>query len=277
MSDKNGNVIVTSPAWEGRDSQIGASLAHLADKYLIQVVQSPIMQLELVNDAIRRGVLRELAEWDEVRADHTVTVVCSTPEAPDALKQFDELCIALRLREDRLKFAAIDQETAISLSEVCHVKGISNFQYTSVMTPETPGSFRELTDLIAKWEEERELCLIFEPAESAGLVAKTLIGNGLRTIRMGFYKYRPIRMANLPPADNPTWWVIVNDAAAVPEIARGLKRQNLKFSNVRWISSRPSVGSALKKILPKSQFVEVSELRPDVILEKIKDHIKPAL
>ena len=277
MSDKNGNVIVTSPAWEGRDSQIGASLAHLADKYLIQVVQSPIMQLELVNDAIRRAVLRELAEWDEVRADHTVTVVCSTPEAPDALKQFDELCIALRLREDRLKFAAIDQETAISLSKVCHVKGISKFHYTSVTTPETPGSFRELTDLIAKWEEERELCLIFEPAESAGLVAKTLIGNGLRTIRMGFYKYRPIRMANLPTADNPTWWVIVNDAAAVPEIARGLKRQNLKFSNVRWISSRPSVGSALKKVLPKSQFVEVSELRPDVILEKIKNHINPAL
>ena len=277
MSDKNGNVIVTSPAWEGRDSQIGASLAHLADKYLIQVVQSPIMQLELVNDAIRRAVLRELAEWDEVRADYTVTVVCSTPEAPDALEQFDELCLALRLREDRLKFAAIDRETAISLSEVCHLKGISKFHYTSVMTPKTPGSFRELTDLIAKWEEERELCLIFEPAESAGLIAKTLIGDGLRTIRMGFYKYRPIRMANLPPADNPTWWVIVNDAAAVPEIARGLKRQNMKFSNVRWISSRPSVGSALKKILPKSQFVEVSELRPDVILEKIKDHINPAL
>ena len=277
MSDKNGNVIVTSPAWEGRDSQIGASLAHLADKYLIQVVQSPIMQLELVNDAIRRAVLRELAEWDEVRAGYTVTVVCSTPEAPDALEQFDELCIALRLRENRLKFAAIDQETAISLSEVCHVKGISKVHYTSVMTPETPGSFRELTDLIAKWEEERELCLIFEPAESAGLIAKTLIGNGLRTIRMGFYKYRPIRMANLPPADNPTWWVIVNDAATVPEIARELKRQNTKFSNVRWISSRPSVGSALKKILPKSQFVEVPELRPDVILEKIKDHINPAL
>ena len=277
MSDKNGNVIVTSPAWEGRDSQIGTSLAHLADKYLIQVVQSPIMQLELVNDAIRRAVLRELAEWDEVRADYTVTVVCSTPEAPDALEQFDELCIALRLREDRLKFAAIDQETAISLSKVCHVKGISKFHYTSVITPETPGSFRELTDLIAKWEEERELCLIFEPAESAGLIAKTLIGNGLRTIRIGFYKYRSIRMASLPPADNPTWWVIVNDAAVVPEIARELKRQNMKFSNVRWISSRPSVGSALKKVLPKSQFVEVSELRPDVILEKIKNHINPAL
>ena len=229
MSDKNGNIIVTSPAWEGRSSQIGASLAHLADKYLVQVVQSPIMQLELVNDAIRRAVLRELAEWDEVKADYTVTVVCSTPEAPDALEQFDELCIALRLREDRLKFAAIDQETAISLSEVCHVKGISKFHYTSVMTPETPGSVKELTDLIAKWEEERELCLIFEPAESSGLIAKTLIGNGLRTIRMGFYKYRPIRMANLPPADNPTWWVVVNDAAAVPEIARGLKRQNMNF------------------------------------------------
>lgn len=277
MSDKNGNIIVTSPAWEGRSSPIGASLAHLADKYLVKVVQSPIMQLEMVNDAIRRAVLRELAEWDEVKADYAVTVVCSTPEAPDALEQFDELCIALQLREDRLKFAAIDQETAISLSEVCHIKEISKFHYTSVMTPETPGSVKELTDLIAKREEERELCLVFEPAESSGLIAKTLIGNGLRAIRMGFYKYRPIQMANLPPVDNPTWWVVVNDAVAVPDIARGLKRQNMNFSNVRWISSRPSVGSALTKILPKSEFVEVSELRPDVILDKIKNHVNPIL
>ena len=277
MSDKNGNIIVTSPAWEGRSSPIGASLAHLADKYLVKVVQSPIMQLEMVNDAIRRAVLRELAEWDEVKAGYAVTVVCSTPEAPDALEQFDELCIALQLREDRIKFAAIDQETAISLSEVCHIKEISKFHYTSVMTPETPGSVKELTDLIAKQEEDRELCLVFEPAESSGLTAKTLIGNGLRAIRMGFYKYRPILMADLPPADNPTWWVVVNDAIVVPDIARGLKRQNMNFSNVRWISSRPSVGSALKKILPKSEFVEISELRPDVILDKIKNYINPVL
>ena len=277
MSDKNGNVIVTSPALEGRYSQIGAALAHLADKYLIKVVQSPIMQLELVNDAIRRAVLRELAEWDEVTADYTVTVVCSTPEAPDALEQFDELCIALRLRGDRLKFAAIDQETAISVSEVCDIKEISNFPYTSVMIPEVPGSTRELTDLIAKREEEKELCLVFEPAESPGWIAKALIGQGLRAIRMGFYKYKPIQMANLPPTDNPTWWVVVNDAAVVPEIARGLKRQNMKFSNVRWISSRPSVGSALRKMLPKSEFIEVSELRSDVILDVIKSYISPAL
>ncbi len=277
MSDTNGNIIATSPAWEGLYSPIGASLAHLADKYFITVVQSPIMQLELVNDAIRRAVLRELAEWDEIKADYTVTVVCSTPEAPDALEQFDELCEALRLRKDRLKFAAIDQETAISLSEVCHIKEISNFPCTSVMIPEVPGSIRELTNLIAKREEERELCLIFEPAESPGWIAKTLIGNGVRTIRMGFYKYKVIQMASLPPADNPTWWVVVNDAAMVPEIARGLKRQNIKFSNVRWIGSRPSVGSALKKILPKSEYIEVSELSPDVILDKIKNYINPAL
>ena len=94
---------------------------------------------------------------------------------------------------------------------------------------------------------------------------------------MGFYKYRPIQMANLSPADNPTWWVVVNDAVAVPEIARGLKRQNMNFLNVRWISLRPSVGPALQKILPKSEFIEVSELRSDVILGKIKNRIIPAL
>ncbi len=277
MSDKNGTVIVTSPAWEGHSSPLGASLAHLADKYLVNVVQSPVMQLEMVNDAVRRAVLRELADWDEVKADYAITVVCSTPEAPDALEQFDDLCVALQLREDRLKFAAIDQETAISLSEVCHLKEISKFHFSSVMTPETPGSIKELTDLITKREEERELCLVFEPAESSGLIAKTLIGNGLRAIRMGFYKYRPTQMAMLPPTDTQSWWVVVNDAIAVTDIARGLKRQNINFSRVRWIGCRPSIGVALKKIMPNAEFVEVSELRPDVILDRIKNHITPVL
>lgn len=277
MSDKNGTLIVTSPAWESHSSPLGASLAHLADKYLVNVVQSPIMQLEMVNDAVMRAVLRELADWDEVKADHAITVVCSTPEAPDALEQFDDLCVALQLREDRLKFASIDQETAISLSEVCHIKQISKFHFSSVMTPETPGSIKELTDLVVKREEERELCLVFEPAESSGLIAKTLIGHGLRAIRVGFYKYRPIQMALLPPTDNQLWWVVVNDAAAVGDIARGLKRQNMNFTNVRWIGCRPSVGMALKKVLPNSEFVEVAELRPDVILDRITNHINPAL
>ena len=277
MSDENGNIVVTLPTWEGCASPIGASLARLADKYLVRVVQSPIMQLEMANDAMRRAVLRELTEWDELKAGYPVTVVYSTPESPDALEQFDELCIALQLREDRLKFAAIDQETAISLSEVCHIKEIKKFHGAAVMTPETPGSIKELTDLITKQEEKRELCLVFEPVESSGLITRTLIGNGLRVIRMSFYKSRPIQMANLPPVDNQIWWMVVNDAVAVPDIARGLKRQNMLFSNVRWLSSRPSVGSSLKKILPKSEFVEVSELRPDVILNKIKNYINPAL
>jgi hypothetical protein len=145
------------------------------------------------------------------------------------------------------------------------------------MTPETPGSIKELTDLISKREEERELCLVFEPAESSGLIAKTLIGNGLRAIRMGFYKYRPAQMAMLPPTDNQSWWVVVNDAIAVTDIARGLKRQNMNFSNVRWIGCRPSIGIALKKILPNAEFVEVSELRPDVVLDRVKNHINPVL
>ena len=54
-------------------------------------------------------------------------------------------------------------------------------------------------------------------------------------------------MANLPPTDNQAWWVVVNDAIAVTDIARGLKRQNINFSKVRWIGCRPSIGIALKK------------------------------
>ena len=274
-SDKNGTVIVATPAWEGQSSALGASMAHMADKYLVKVVQSPVTQVELVNDAVRRAVIRELTEWDGVKDDRALTIVCATPDAPDALEQFDELCEALKVRTDRLKFAAIDQEAAISLSEVCHIKDIAKFHFSSVMTPKVPGSIQELADLVARREEEKELCLVFEPAETSGFLAKKLVANGQRVIRMGFYKYRPQSLAALPPTDTQKWWVVVNDADSVLPVAQGLKRQAVNFSNVYWIGSRPTVGLALKKILPKAEFVEVSELRPDILLDTISDHIRP--
>jgi len=274
-SDKNGTVIVATPAWEGHSSALGASLAHMADKYLVKVVQSPITQVELVNDAVRRAVIRELEEWDDVKEDRALTIVCSTPDAPDALEQFDDLCEALKERTDRLKFAAIDQETAIALSEVCHIKDIAKFHFSGVMTPKVPGNVQEIADLIAKREEEKELCLVFEPVETSGFLAKKLVSNGQRVIRLGFYKYRPQNLAPLPPTDVQKWWVVVNDSDSVLPVAQGLKRQAVNFSNVYWIGSRPSIGLALKKILPKAEFVEVSELRPDIILDKIRDHIRP--
>ena len=274
-SDKNGTVIVATPAWEGQSSSLGASLAHMADKYLVKVVQSPVTQVELVNDAVRRAVIRELKDWDDLKDDRALTIVCSTPDAPDALEQFDELCDALKQRMDRLKFAAIDQEAAIALSEVCHVKDIAKFHFSSVMMPKVPGSVKDLADLIAKREEEKELCLVFEPAETSGFLAKKLVANGQRVIRMGFYKYRPQNLAALPPTEAQKWWVVVNDSDSVLPVAQGLKRQAVNFSNVYWIGSRPSVGLALKKILPKAEFIEVSELRPDIILDKIQNHIRP--
>lgn len=274
-SDKNGTVIVATPAWEGQSSALGASMAHMADKYLVKVVQSPVTQVELVNDAVRRAVIRELTEWDGVKDDRALTIVCATPDAPDALEQFDELCEALKVRTDRLKFAAIDQEAAISLSEVCHIKDIAKFHFSSVMTPKVPGSIQELADLVARREEEKELCLVFEPAETSGFLAKKLVANGQRVIRMGFYKYRPQSLAALPPTDTQKWWVVVNDADSVLPVAQGLKRQAVNFSNVYWIGSRPTVGLALKKILPKAEFVEVSELRPDILLDTISNHIRP--
>jgi hypothetical protein len=274
-SDKNGTVIVATPAWEGHSSALGASLAHMADKYLVKVVQSPITQVELVNDAVRRAVIRELEDWDDVKEDRALTIVCATPDAPDALEQFDELCEALKVRTDRLKFAAIDQETAIALSEVCHIKDIAKFHFSGVMTPKVPGNVQEIADLIAKREEEKELCLVFEPVETSGFLAKKLVSNGQRVIRLGFYKYRPQNLAPLPPTDVQKWWVVVNDSDSVLPVAQGLKRQAVNFSNVYWIGSRPSIGLALKKILPKAEFVEVSELRPDIILDKIRDHIRP--
>ena len=160
MLDLNETLVVTAPNWGSRSSLLAVDCSRIAGEYHVNLIDSPLFQMEMANDAIQRRVLRELADWDAVKDKTALTLVVANQDAPDTLEYFDQLCLALRLRADRLKFAALDAETATGLSEVCHIKNISKFHFKSVAVPKIAGSMDELMNQLMRHEEEKELFLV---------------------------------------------------------------------------------------------------------------------
>ena len=59
-------LIVTAPAWASRPSLLSLDFSRLSADHQIDIVNSPLFRLEMGNDAVRRRVLRELADWDSI-------------------------------------------------------------------------------------------------------------------------------------------------------------------------------------------------------------------
>lgn len=265
----NKTLVVTASAWGDRSSLLTIDLQRINKEYGVEVISSPLLNLEMANDAILRRNLRELAEWDEIRDKRALTVVCGTQDAADALEFFEQLAVALQLREDRLKFAALDAETAAALSEVCYIKDIAKFHYKSVEMPKIPGAMDDLVNQMMRKEEDREIFLVLEASGSNGILAKKMIANGLRVIRLGYYMARPVEMASVKYVNPETLWVLAMDIETVKPAINGLVRQGIKPSSVGWIGNRPSVGALIKYEIPNAVWVNVDELKPSVILDAI--------
>ena len=103
MLDLNETLVVTAPVWGTSSSTLAVDIRRVSESYHVDIVDAPLFQMEMANDAVLRRVLREFADRDGVKDTTALTLVCGTQEAPDALELFDPLCLALRLRQDRLK------------------------------------------------------------------------------------------------------------------------------------------------------------------------------
>ena len=262
-------LIVTAPAWASRPSLLSLDFSRLSADYQIDIVNSPLFRLEMGNDAVRRRVLRELADWDSIKNKTALTVVCASQDGPDALEYFDELCLALKLRANRIKFAALDSETAMSLSEVCHIKDIAKFHHKSVAIPKIAGSMNELVSQLMRYEEEREFFLVLEPCASPGYLAIKMISAGLRVIRLGYYMMQPMPLVPLQGVDPRGLWMLAMDIESVKPAIVEVLRQGINPSKVRWIGNRPSVGAVIKHELPDATWLNVLELKPHVVLDAI--------
>ncbi|MDP4607544.1 MAG: hypothetical protein NWS83_00310 [Burkholderiaceae bacterium] len=272
MIELNDTLVVTAPSWGSASGLLAIDFKRINDDYHVDVVDSPLLHLGMSNDAVLRRVLRELADWDAVKDKTALTVVCSGQAAADALENFDPLCLALRLRADRLKFATLDMETASALSEVCHLKDIAKFHYKSVATAKPAGEMDELVGKLMRHEEPRELFLVLEAEGSNGMLAKKMIANGLRVIRLGYYIERVAQLASLGGIDPKGLWMLAMDLDSVRPIVSGLIRQGINPAVVKWIGNRPSVGDLVRHEVPDATWVNVPELKPSVVLETISKY-----
>ena len=122
MGISNANLIVTNATWGDTANPLADALSNYGKRYWVEVDVCPLSTLELTNDARQRAVLREFADWDNVKDSRPLRVLPLS--SPEALEQFESLINALKLRKDRPKYAALDDDTALAFSEIVRFVGI---------------------------------------------------------------------------------------------------------------------------------------------------------
>ena len=73
MLDLDETLVVTAPSWGSRSSLLAVDCSRIAGEYHVNLIDSPLFQMEMANDAIQRRVLRELADWDAVKDKTALT------------------------------------------------------------------------------------------------------------------------------------------------------------------------------------------------------------
>ena len=271
MSISNANLIVTNATWGSAKNNLASALEREGKRFWVGVDVCPLSTLQLTNDARQRSVLREFADWDAVKDTRALRLVAANPYAPEALEQFETLCTALKLRRDRLKYAAIDDDTALAFAEIVQFVGIDRVNPKDVLKPKLPGSSVELAKRISAGAASNELCLLLEEVEESGGVAQRLIANGSRVIRMPIFARVKASPDVLKLSDAPNF-ILVNDAVAVSVAMQGLKRQAADLKEIVWVGVSAALQAMIKKEAPNSSWLEVSDLTHDVILEKVSKY-----
>ena len=271
MGISNANLIVTNATWGEIINPLADALAKDGKRYWVDVDVCPLSTLELPNDARLRAVLREFSDWDDVKDSRPLRVIAANPYAPEALEQFEALIMAFKLRKERLKYVALDDDTALAFSEIVRFVGIDQLSPREILTPMSPGSSLELSKLIGEDLAANELCIVLEEIEEAGGVAKRLIAAGHRVIRMPIFGRTKNSPDLLKLSDAPNF-ILVNDPYALSVAVQGLKRLAADLNEIVWVGNSALLQAMVKRDAPGSSWLDVSDLRHDVILERVSKY-----
>ncbi len=271
MAISNANLIVTNATWGDTINPLADALAKDGKRYWVDVDVCPLSKLELTNDARQRAVLRELADWDEIKDTRPLRVIAANPYAPEALEKFEQLVSALKLRKERISFAAIDDDTGLLLSEIVRFIGLGDARPSDIQTPKLPGSAVDLSKQISNQSEANELCLVLEEVEEVGGLAKRLISDRQRVIRMPIFQRIKNSPDELKLSETPNF-ILVNDAFALAIAIQGLKRLAVDMQEIVWVGTSSSLEVAVKRDAPGSKWLGVSDLQHDVILDKVSKY-----
>jgi hypothetical protein len=271
MGISNANLIVTNATWGEIINPLADALAKDGKRYWVDVDVCPLSTLELPNDARQRAVLREFSDWDDVKDSRPLRLIAANPYAPEALEQFEALIMAFKLRKERLNYVALDDDTAHAFSEIVRFVGIDQLSPREILTPMSPGSSLELSKLIGEDLAANELCIVLEEIEEAGGVAKRLIAAGHRVIRMPIFGRTKNSPDLLKLSDAPNF-ILVNDPYALSVAVQGLKRLAADLNEIVWVGNSALLQAMVKRDAPGSSWLDVSDLRHDVILERVSKY-----
>jgi len=263
------NLIVTLPSWGIMDHPLADALAKAGPKYWVNVQISPTKTLQLTNDAKQRAALRELADWDEVKDKRALNLIAANPESPEALIKFDDLVLAIKLRVQRLKYSACDDDTALAFSEVLRACDVDRVGPQEILVPvKTPGSGMELAKRITERAEDNELCLVLEEVEESGSVARQLIAARQKVVRLPIFNGVKQPVEQIPANDLPIY-VLVNDVSSVSSTVDGFNRAAKDVAGLVWVTSNPGLAAYALKKCSGTRSMEVPSLNADEILNKI--------
>ena len=225
--------------------------------------------LQLSNDARQRATLRELADWDEVKDSRALNLIAANPESPEAFVKFDDLVLAIKLRVQRLKYSACDDDTALAFSEVLRACDIDKVGPQEIVIPtKTPGSGMELAKRITERAEDNELCLVLEEVDESGTVAKQLIAARQRVVRLPIFGGVKQTLEKTPENDLPIY-VLINDVSSVSGVTEGFNRAAKNTADIVWVGSNHGLLSYAVKKCSGSRSLEVPSLNAEEILNKI--------
>lgn len=269
MAVEIANLVVTLPSWGFSDHPLADALAKLGPKFWINVQISPMKLLQLTNDARQRAALRELADWDEVKDTRALNLVAANPDSPEAFIKFENLVLAIKLRVQRLKYSACDDDTALAFSEVLRACDVDKVSPQEIVIPvKTPGSGMELAKRITERAEDNELCLVLEEVDETGSVAKQLIASKQRLIRLPIFGGVRQALDKTPENDLPVY-VLINDVSSVSSIMEGFNRAAKNTEEIVWVSANPGLASYAVKKCSGSRCIDVPSLDADEILGRI--------
>ena len=267
------NLVVSLASWGASDHPLAIALAKDGDSYQTRVDVCPLTTLQLTNDARQRAVLRELNDWDHLSDTRPLTVVAANPHSPEALERFTSLCDALKLRRQRLKFAACDDDTATAFAETLKGVDIDTVGPGEITVPSTPGSAAELASVVAAISEDDELSLVLEEVEEITLVAKRLVGEAQRVMKMPIFGRTKNPLGGFILDQDLPNFILVNDAMSVYQVVQGIKRIGFDASEVTWVGTRPALKEMALRDAPGSSWLDVPHLRHDTILDRVSRHV----
>lgn len=273
MSLVKANLIVTLP---GGIMSVGALVSALAaegNDYRINIDVSPLTTLQSINDARKRGVLRELNDWDAVSNTRPLAVIAANPYVPWGLHNFGSLRDGLALRRARLRFAACDQDTVSDLSKSLEAFGIDAANSGDILYPRVPGSAAELAKIIVNQAEKNQLSIVLEEVDEMTLVARRLITEGQRVLRLPILGRTKNPLGGFVLDQDMPNFILVNDAMSVYQAVQGIKRIDFGAREVTWVGTKPALRDMALRDAPGSSWLDVPHLRHDTILDRVSRHV----